>query len=69
VGEPTRVVARLPATVTVPLAAGDAHAFAVDRDRVRRFDAATGAAHDRTVIDLGRSAGATKATEATEVRT
>jgi multiple sugar transport system ATP-binding protein len=50
-GEPTRVVARLPATVTTPLAAGDAHAFAVDRARVRRFDTATGRARG-TVIDL-----------------
>jgi multiple sugar transport system ATP-binding protein len=42
VGEPTRVVARLPATVTTPIAAGESHAFAVARERLRFFDAATG---------------------------
>jgi multiple sugar transport system ATP-binding protein len=42
VGEPTRVVARLPATFSGPVSAGETHAFAVDRDRVRTFDATTG---------------------------
>jgi multiple sugar transport system ATP-binding protein len=41
-GEPTRVVARLPATVSTPIAAGESHAFAVARDRLRYFDAASG---------------------------
>src|SRR6266508_939559 len=42
VGEPTRVVARLPATVTEPIAADESHAFTVRRDRLRFFDAASG---------------------------
>ena len=42
VGEPTRVVARLPATVTTPIAAGERHKFAVTEDRLRFFDAKTG---------------------------
>ena len=42
IGEPTRVVARLPATVTVPIAAGERHEFAVARGQLRFFDAATG---------------------------
>jgi multiple sugar transport system ATP-binding protein len=39
VGEPTRVVARLPATVGTPIEAGESHRFAVARDRLRFFDA------------------------------
>jgi multiple sugar transport system ATP-binding protein len=42
VGEPTRVVARLPATVTTPVTAGETYEFAVARDRLRFFDAGTG---------------------------
>jgi multiple sugar transport system ATP-binding protein len=42
IGEPTRVVARLPATVGTPIAAGESHPFAVARDRLRYFDAASG---------------------------
>ncbi|MGH3355584.1 MAG: ABC transporter ATP-binding protein [Nocardioidaceae bacterium] len=38
-GEDTRVIARLPSTVTVPLSAGEQHEFAVDVERVRFFDA------------------------------
>ncbi len=41
-GRPTRVVARLPATVTTPIATGERHQFAVARDRLRFFDADTG---------------------------
>jgi multiple sugar transport system ATP-binding protein len=41
-GEPTRVVARLPATVTTPIEPGSSHDFAVARNRLRHFDAATG---------------------------
>jgi multiple sugar transport system ATP-binding protein len=41
-GEPTRVVARLPATVDTPITAGETHDFAVARDRLRFFDAETG---------------------------
>jgi multiple sugar transport system ATP-binding protein len=42
VGEATRVIARLPATVTTPLEDGEAHEFAIhDRD-LRFFDAETG---------------------------
>ncbi|GAA4609047.1 sn-glycerol-3-phosphate ABC transporter ATP-binding protein UgpC [Actinoallomurus liliacearum] len=42
IGRETRVIARLPATVTTPLAAGRTHEFAVPGDRVRFFDAAYG---------------------------
>src|SRR6266540_1902505 len=37
-GEPTRVVARLPATVGTPIATGEEHRFAVAQDRLRFFD-------------------------------
>ncbi len=42
VGTPTRVVARLPATVNAPISAGDEHEFAVAEERLRFFDAKTG---------------------------
>ncbi len=42
IGEPTRVVARLPATVDAPVAAGEEQAFAVARRRLRFFDGDTG---------------------------
>jgi multiple sugar transport system ATP-binding protein len=45
-GEPTRVVARLPATVGTPIEPGSSHAFAVARSRLRFFDAATGRRRD-----------------------
>ena len=38
VGEPTRVVARLPATVTSPIASGRPHRFAVANEKLRFFD-------------------------------
>jgi ABC-type sugar transport system ATPase subunit len=42
VGEPTRVIARLPATVTSPIEAGETHEFAVQRRRLRFFDTGSG---------------------------
>jgi multiple sugar transport system ATP-binding protein len=42
VGEETRVIARLPATVTVPLEGGDEREFAVHERDLRFFDAETG---------------------------
>ncbi|WP_117210699.1 ABC transporter ATP-binding protein [Allorhizocola rhizosphaerae] len=42
VGERTRVIARLPATVGDPIESGREYDFAVSRDRLRHFDAATG---------------------------
>jgi multiple sugar transport system ATP-binding protein len=42
IGEPTRVVARLPATVETPVAAGETREFAVPTRRLRFFDSATG---------------------------
>jgi multiple sugar transport system ATP-binding protein len=42
IGETTRVIARLPATVTTPIAAGETHQFAVQEDRLRFFDQASG---------------------------
>ena len=46
IGEATRVVARLPATVDTPITAGTGHPFAVARSRLRYFDAATGLRRD-----------------------
>lgn len=42
IGQETRVVARLPATVTAPITVGEGYDFAVPRDRMRFFDAGTG---------------------------
>ncbi|XRQ16758.1 ABC transporter ATP-binding protein [Actinomadura welshii] len=42
IGDETRVIARLPATVATPLAAGETHEFAVPSGRLRFFDAAEG---------------------------
>ncbi|MDL4820403.1 ABC transporter ATP-binding protein [Actinomadura opuntiae] len=41
-GEDTRVITRLPATVMTPIAAGETHPFAVEPERLRFFDAAEG---------------------------
>jgi ABC-type sugar transport system ATPase subunit len=41
-GEETRVITRLPATVTLPVEPGEEHTFAVAADRLRFFDASTG---------------------------
>jgi multiple sugar transport system ATP-binding protein len=49
-GEPTRVVARLPATVTGAVAAGETHEFAVARQRLRFFDADTGRRRDAVAV-------------------
>nr|WP_206072012.1 ATP-binding cassette domain-containing protein [Antrihabitans stalactiti] len=42
VGEPTKVIARLPSTVETPIAAGETHDFAVHRRQLRFFDAESG---------------------------
>jgi multiple sugar transport system ATP-binding protein len=42
IGEDTRVIARLPATVSTPIAAGETHGFAVQHRRLRFFDADSG---------------------------
>jgi len=42
IGKPTRVVARLPATVDTPISAGETYDFAVARSRLRFFSAETG---------------------------
>jgi len=42
IGEPTRVVARLPATVDAPVVVGEEQPFAVARRRLRFFAADTG---------------------------
>ena len=42
IGEDTRVIARLPATVATPIAVGETHEFAVPARRLRFFDAGTG---------------------------
>ena len=41
-GQETRVVARLPATVSTPISAGEGYDFVVARDRLRFFDTRTG---------------------------
>jgi multiple sugar transport system ATP-binding protein len=41
-GEATRVVARLPATVDTPINGGETYDFAVARHRLRYFSAETG---------------------------
>jgi multiple sugar transport system ATP-binding protein len=42
IGEESRVIARLPATVPTPIAVGESHEFAVDGGRLRFFDADSG---------------------------
>jgi multiple sugar transport system ATP-binding protein len=42
IGEESRVIARLPATVPTPIAVGESHEFAVDAGRLRFFDADSG---------------------------
>jgi multiple sugar transport system ATP-binding protein len=42
IGEESRVIARLPATVATPIAVGETHEFAVDAARLRFFDEASG---------------------------
>jgi multiple sugar transport system ATP-binding protein len=54
IGEPTRVIARLPATVTTPLEPGETHQFAVDADRLRFFDADTGLRTDPVPVGSSR---------------
>jgi multiple sugar transport system ATP-binding protein len=46
IGEQTRVVARLPATVDTPITPGQPHEFAVHQRRLRFFDADTGLRRD-----------------------
>ena len=44
IGEDTRVVARLPTTVSTPIAVGETHAFAVGADKLRFFATDSGLA-------------------------
>jgi multiple sugar transport system ATP-binding protein len=53
-GEDTRVIARLPATVATPIAAGETYAFAVEPERLRFFDAAEGVRAEPTTIGGAR---------------
>ncbi|MGH3924998.1 MAG: ABC transporter ATP-binding protein, partial [Pseudonocardiaceae bacterium] len=46
IGEETRVIARLPSTVSIPLAGGETHEFAVAAERLRFFDLDTGSRTD-----------------------
>jgi multiple sugar transport system ATP-binding protein len=41
-GDDIKIIAMLPATVTIPIAADEDHAFAVARDKLRFFDGVTG---------------------------
>jgi multiple sugar transport system ATP-binding protein len=42
IGEESRVIARLPSTITTEVAAGETHEFAVRAEQLRFFDAGTG---------------------------
>jgi ABC-type sugar transport system ATPase subunit len=53
-GEETRVIARLPATVSTPLSVGETYDFAVAAERLRFFDADTGARTDAIEIRTDR---------------
>ncbi|HMG30722.1 MAG TPA: ABC transporter ATP-binding protein [Jiangellaceae bacterium] len=46
IGDETRAIARLPSTVSTPLASGETHEFAVAAERLRFFDPGTGARTD-----------------------
>ncbi|MGH8775059.1 MAG: ABC transporter ATP-binding protein [Jiangellaceae bacterium] len=50
IGEETRVIARLPSTVSTPLSAGETQDFAVRAERLRFFDAQTGSRTDPVPI-------------------
>jgi len=50
IGEETRVIARLPATVSTPITAGETHQFAVHPSRLRFFDAGSGRRTDPVPI-------------------
>ena len=50
IGEETRVIARLPATVSTPITAGETHRFAVHPSRLRFFDAGSGRRTDPVPI-------------------
>ena len=49
VGEPTRVVARLPATVDADVAVGEEQQFVVPARRIRYFEAQSGTRTDGVV--------------------
>jgi multiple sugar transport system ATP-binding protein len=51
-GEPTRVIARLPSTVTTPISSGETHDFAIAPERLRFFDADSGL--QREPLPVGR---------------
>ncbi|MDQ3885501.1 MAG: ABC transporter ATP-binding protein [Actinomycetota bacterium] len=50
-GERTRAVARLPATVATPMSPGDTLEFAVTRPRLRFFDASSGRRTDPVAVE------------------
>jgi ABC-type sugar transport system ATPase subunit len=50
IGEDTRVIARLPATISTPIVAGETHQFAVHPSRLRFFDPASGRRADPVAI-------------------
>jgi ABC-type sugar transport system ATPase subunit len=50
IGEQTRVIVRLPATVSTPITAGETHQFAVHPSRLRFFDAGSGRRTDPVPI-------------------
>jgi multiple sugar transport system ATP-binding protein len=50
IGAETRVIARLPSTVTTPISAGETHEFAVPGTRLRFFDAESGLRTEPTPI-------------------
>jgi multiple sugar transport system ATP-binding protein len=56
-GESSRVIARLPATLSAPLDAGTTYEFAVDVDRVRAFDSESGLRTDTPRLGAQRGSG------------
>jgi multiple sugar transport system ATP-binding protein len=52
-GDDTRVIARLPATVSDPIAGDSSYEFAISNDRVRFFDAGSGERTDPVRLGSG----------------
>lgn len=53
IGEETRVIARLPATIETPVIAGQTHEFAVRGNRLRFFDGETGSRTEAVRLGSG----------------
>jgi multiple sugar transport system ATP-binding protein len=53
IGTETRVIARLPSTVSTPISAGETHEFAVAGSRLRFFDADSGSRTEPVRLGAG----------------